>query len=404
MLPTFKVLVIDDDHIRYSAGLAETLKAALVLAKPPNSMLTFDTPEVDLKIHFAESFRGGGDEFQAAAGRSCLNTGFYHLIMCDYMLDEYGGGKEVLDYAAKVRPSARRVLMTTKFSESKDDAIGGRFTSATARQIAISRNQLEQVRQMLELFYALPNGRQCAQNFLVRNSTEIGNAIKEAIVDWRRNILDISVIEKNGENGEKRVVQFYESVLLQEVIRKCEKRAIEDQKVDPVEVTEALYRLFKRTHTADRPERDPNAFGDDVARLELKSVQGGRSSATVIECIPFTRDGRPGNRCVIKISPTGGFREELSGFERYVKHYRSDQRRVELLGHVELDTIGVMCYSFAGGSSKSVQPLETFVDNLDLRAIDYLEGNYHPGAESGTASSARFRSIIICVAFLNEFI
>jgi hypothetical protein len=105
----------------------------------------------------------------------------------------------------------------------------------------------------------------------------------------------------------------------------------------------------------------------------------------VLECIPFTvrqiaNQSHRGNRCVVKVGPVGEAGKELARYERYVKFFRTSQRRVELLGQAYGDTLTAICYSFAGGSNTPADSLEDILEKKDLRALDCLGLSYSPRA------------------------
>lgn len=80
----------------------------------------------------------------------------------------------------------------------------------------------------------------------------------------------------------------------------------------------------------------------------------GLSSAIAIEAaVTLGEDagGWPvtGSRCVLKIGPVAGIREEVERYEHFVKFGVRLTQRVELLDHTYHHALGAVCYSFAGG-------------------------------------------------------
>jgi CheY-like chemotaxis protein len=80
----------------------------------------------------------------------------------------------------------------------------------------------------------------------------------------------------------------------------------------------------------------------------------GLSAAIAVEAIVTLGEdvaGKPvtGSRCVLKIGPVDGIREEVERYEHFVKFGVRLTQRVELLEHTYHHALGAVCYSFAGG-------------------------------------------------------
>ena len=96
---------------------------------------------------------------------------------------------------------------------------------------------------------------------------------------------------------------------------------------------------------------------------------------------PATAAGHAGTYCVIKISRRGEALEEHRRYERYMRFGASSDRRVELLGSAMGDTIGGLCYAFAGRSPERVTDLETLIDDMDPRSFGALDSLFGPSSE-----------------------
>lgn len=89
--------------------------------------------------------------------------------------------------------------------------------------------------------------------------------------------------------------------------------------------------------------------------IELSPIGSpGLSSAIAVEAtVRLGEDlsGEPvtGSRCVLKIGPVAGIREEVERYGRFVKFGVRLTQRVELLDHTYHHALGAVCYSFAGG-------------------------------------------------------
>lgn len=80
----------------------------------------------------------------------------------------------------------------------------------------------------------------------------------------------------------------------------------------------------------------------------------GLSAAIAIEAVVTLGEDAAGNRitgsrCVLKVGPVEGIREEVERYEHFVKFGVRLTQRVELLEHTYHHALGAVCYSFAGG-------------------------------------------------------
>jgi hypothetical protein len=75
----------------------------------------------------------------------------------------------------------------------------------------------------------------------------------------------------------------------------------------------------------------------------------------------------------MKIGPRREIEEEYTRYCAYVRYAVALSHRVEVLGQSFGDTVGVMCYSFAGKSPASVKSLYSLFKNHDLRALKFLD-------------------------------
>jgi CheY-like chemotaxis protein len=118
-----------------------------------------------------------------------------------------------------------------------------------------------------------------------------------------------------------------------------------------------------------------------LATVEPEMMAGGRSTSVVLRTRPTTKDGRQGIWTVIKLSPRNEAAEEYERYCSFVRFLVSLDARVELLGFIQGDTIGAICYSFAGKSPTSVCSLsELFVEESE-RAIQVLGGLFRPESQ-----------------------
>lgn len=125
-------------------------------------------------------------------------------------------------------------------------------------------------------------------------------------------------------------------------------------------------RLFRALFAGTRSPATQNGDqGMGYVRLAPIEREGLSPAVTVDADIGLGADeaGEPvvGNRCVIKVGPREEIAEEAERYRRYVKFGIRLKHRVEMLGHVQGDALGLLCYSFAGG-----------VFGSDVAALDEL--------------------------------
>ncbi|HEV3386737.1 MAG TPA: phosphotransferase [Gemmata sp.] len=110
-----------------------------------------------------------------------------------------------------------------------------------------------------------------------------------------------------------------------------------------------------------------------IESIELKLLDGGRSPSVVVLGQPKDGDGRTGIWTVIKFSSLRYAAMEHRAYCKYVRFMLPVSSRVELLGYFEADTIGAMCYSFAGGSPQNeIVSLERLIRDEDEETFKYL--------------------------------
>lgn len=105
-----------------------------------------------------------------------------------------------------------------------------------------------------------------------------------------------------------------------------------------------------------------------ITTISLDELPGGRSRSVVYLGRPETKLGKKGIWCVLKIGPREEAEEEIQRYSWYVRLLLSLNRRVEQLGHVLGDSLGAICYSFAGQSPEGVTTLHKCFENEDERA------------------------------------
>ena len=110
----------------------------------------------------------------------------------------------------------------------------------------------------------------------------------------------------------------------------------------------------------------------ELRQIALSLMTGGRSSSVVAMGRPSTSRGDLGIWSVIKFSPRGDAIEEYERYSRFVRFILSLDYRVELLGFSDADTIGAMCYSFAGKSPSEIVSLDSLIHQESNRALEVI--------------------------------
>lgn len=116
------------------------------------------------------------------------------------------------------------------------------------------------------------------------------------------------------------------------------------------------------------------ALSSQKVTIELEMMSPGMSASITLRARPHygvDKQSQPiyGNRCVVKIGARNGIDEEVSRFNRLVKLGVPSEFRVELIASAIGDTLGAVCYSFAGGSqSDEIVSLDEFLLRQDLGA------------------------------------
>jgi hypothetical protein len=116
-----------------------------------------------------------------------------------------------------------------------------------------------------------------------------------------------------------------------------------------------------------------------IRSIKLNLLDGGRSQSVVVLVQPKDESGRTGIWTVIKFSSLRYARMEHEAYCTHVRFMLPISNRVELLGYFEADTLGAMCYSFAGGSPlHDIVSLERLILDEDLTTFDYMGVLHEP--------------------------
>lgn len=132
-----------------------------------------------------------------------------------------------------------------------------------------------------------------------------------------------------------------------------------------------------------------------MSTIDLRELEGGRSRSIVTAGRPIDNAGNLGIWCVMKIGPRQEIEQEYSRYCFYVRYSVALDHRVELLSHIFADTMGAICYSFAGKSPDTVRSLyEIFKTGQDakqfLHQMFSLESRELYGRRGGTRDLASY--------------
>jgi len=153
-------------------------------------------------------------------------------------------------------------------------------------------------------------------------------------------------------------------------------------------VDEFIYLLSQVFGPLDENPTQPSMFdqGDwpkaslaDITTVHLEHMRPGKSGAIVLQAFPKTRSDRDGILSVIKIDTKARAYSEYCNFRRFVRFGRRRDRHVDLLGYAFGDTMGVLCYSFAGSiRTRKVKRLEELLAEDPQFALESLRRLFNP--------------------------
>jgi hypothetical protein len=127
-----------------------------------------------------------------------------------------------------------------------------------------------------------------------------------------------------------------------------------------------------------REEREEIVLGQSAPQnpdMDIKSIhldefsKGGMSRTVAFHGRPRDKRGNEMLWCVVKIGAQSLIFQEYRNYNRYVRYNLSPARRVELLGYAMADSVGAICYSFAGERPLNAESLESLIDT-DHAAVE----------------------------------
>ncbi len=126
-----------------------------------------------------------------------------------------------------------------------------------------------------------------------------------------------------------------------------------------------------------------------ITGAQLVLLSGGRSKSIVALAKAKTKEVSIEDfYTVIKISPISDTKEEINRYISYVKFMVGLSSRVELLDFVLGDTLGAVCYSFAGKPSSNIKNIsDVFREKQEEQAEIYLKKLFDVNTKEWMAES-----------------
>lgn len=336
--PILSVLVVDDKvDVKVGAKTMGEQLRSLQESHPGLNVLTASTKREGAKLLYENHF---------------------NAVLTDHHLSKNSWGSELLVMTRVCRPAALRVIMTERPQYGLDGA--PRFFGCFELP---DQDAPQAVGPLADMY--LPLDRTSVTEFIQYLMMSIGMPGLEL------------VYRTNGSSDPTPIETAFENDI---------GPRLRHPKASPVrpllaELEHALRSAFSVPAMGGMAERYDSrslSLEDRVRELSLVPLTGGRSSSTVLGCTPRTAAGHSCGLCVVKISPRDETLEEVTRYHLYARLHRAAARRIELLGSCVVDTLGVACYSFAGGGIQAVRTLDALLNANDARAIHYLRSEFAP--------------------------
>ena len=271
-----------------------------------------------------------------AAARTLITDNFFHLALVDLDFNGEAIGLDILAYLADFRPTCKCVLITRRPSEHQSNLL----------------ELLDPLRPLTKAIVDKRSWRPVLRQY-----------VAEEIDNWTRRPIDVGSIP--------------------EVIKAIQAKNLRTEvAITPDEIDYLLSFVHGQGMY-------PDSTDFEVSALSLNPMSGGRSTSVVLKCQPSTSQNLHGIWTVLKLSPREDAIEEYLRYSLYVRFLVSLDARVEVLGHAMGDTLGVICYSFAGKSPHFVQGLNDLFDHEDERSAIVLNKLFDPEAQCWYSTSGK---------------
>ncbi len=273
-----------------------------------------------------------------------INNHFFHVACID-LLSTDGDFKMIFKILSEQRPSCKCYLITGKAGDKP-------------------------INVLLEL--------------LIPSCPRIEGAIDKIDINYTNIILDMA----NTYFKNSKIIDSV-NVLYNEVRKKGKTRDFEngDIAITSDEVEYLLSYIFgQRMNFTNK-----NSYNDIeqiITGAQLVLLSGGRSKSIVALAKAKTNEVSIEDfYTVIKISPINDTKEEINRYISYVKFMVGLSSRVELLDYVLGDTLGAVCYSFAGKPSSNIKNISDVFREQQEQAEIYLKKLFDVNTKEWMADS-----------------
>lgn len=285
-----------------------------------------------------------------------INEKFFHVACID-LLSTDGDFKMIFKNLNELRPSCKCYLITGKAGDKP-------------------------INVLLEL--------------LIPSCPRIEGAIDKIDINYTKVIRDMA----NSYFKNSKIIDSV-NVLYNEVRKKGKNRDFQngDIAITSDEIEYLLSYIFgQRMNFTNK-----NSYNDIeqiITGAQLVLLSGGRSKSIVALAKATTNEVSIEDfYTVIKISPISDTKEEINRYISYVKFMVGLSSRVELLDYVLGDTLGAVCYSFAGKPSNNIKNISDVFREQQEQAEIYLKKLFDVNTKEWMADSNIKREIDILEYF-----
>jgi CheY-like chemotaxis protein len=251
----------------------------------------------------------------ASEATEIIKEAFFHLAFIDMQLRTNSpDGMTVFNYLHSFRPSCKAYLLT-------------KYPDVYCKQLFTLLNPLN-----CQIQGAIDKDDYATEGYFVVEG------LSSAWLSNRRTVRDVETIT---------------SILA---------KRMRDSKVTvtAAEIDFLLSSLFGQGMDVRLNDGSSRNMGLMMSTIELKELEGGRSRSFAGAGQPVDQAGNRGIWCVVKIGPLAEIEQEYSRYCSYVRFAVALDHRVEVLGHAFGDTVGAICYSFAGKSPEAIRGLNNY--------------------------------------------
>lgn len=241
--------------------------------------------------------------------KTAIQKNFLHMAFVDVQLDKDDSNKDginLIEYLSQHRPACRRFIIT-----------------------ATLRTHWRDVVKVAHLLHGIYVTIELADQYFV-------DAIEKYYTEWISRDVHVDIRPPVDPD-------FFSRVMA-DLRRERDEKNLKSEKIysTSAELDYLVARVFGQgDHIGDWDTAD-------IHKVDLQQVPKGKSGSVVLKAVPSTGTGREAIVSVIKVGTISHARREFVNYRRFVRFGRRHDRHVELLGYEFADTLGLLCYSFAG--------------------------------------------------------